>query len=112
MTDENSDRLWKLLNLFEILNETFSKFCSTSEHLTVDEVIILFKGKVIFRRYRPMKHKHFGLKIYRPCDETGYTYDITVYSLLDGDEKISYVVSRFILVNDMLQTMAQVGRNV
>ena len=26
MTDENSDRLWKMLNLFEILNNIFSKF--------------------------------------------------------------------------------------
>ena len=49
MTDENSDRLWKMLNPFEILNETFSEFCSISEHLAVDEVIILFKGMVTFR---------------------------------------------------------------
>jgi len=96
----------------EILNETFSKFCSTSEHLVVGEVIILFKERVIFRRYHPMKHKHFDIKMYKPCDETGYTYNMTVYSFLDGGEEIPYGVSRFILVNDMLQSMAQVGRNV
>jgi hypothetical protein len=111
MSDENSDRLWKMLNMFQILNETFLKFCSISEHLAVDEVIILFKGRVIFRRYHPMKHKHLGIKIYKPCDETGYTY-MTVYSFLDGREVIPHGVSRFILVNDMLQMMAQVGRDV
>jgi len=46
--DENSDRLWKMRNLFEILNEKFSKFYSPSEHLTVGEVIVKFKGRVIF----------------------------------------------------------------
>jgi len=62
MTDENSDRLRKMRNLFEILTKTFSKFYNHSERLTVDEVIVLFKGKVIFRQYIPKKHKYFGIK--------------------------------------------------
>ena len=57
MTDENSDRLWKMRNLFEILNEKFSKFYSPSERLTVDEVIVLYKGRVIFRQCLPKKHE-------------------------------------------------------
>ena len=44
-----------MLSLFEILNKTFSRFYSPSENLAVDE-IILFKGRVIFRHYIPMKH--------------------------------------------------------
>jgi hypothetical protein len=42
MTDENSDGSWKKRKLFEILNTIFSKFYSPSEHLAVDEVIVLF----------------------------------------------------------------------
>jgi len=45
MTDVNSDRLWKMRNLFDILNEKFSKFYSPSEHLAIDEVIVKFKGR-------------------------------------------------------------------
>jgi len=48
MMDENSDQLWEMRNLFEILNEKFSKFYSPSEHLAVDEVIVKYKGWVIF----------------------------------------------------------------
>jgi hypothetical protein len=40
MTDENSDRLWKMRNPFEILNKTFTKFYSSSETVAVDEVIV------------------------------------------------------------------------
>ena len=43
MTDENSDRLWKMRNIFQILNEKFSKFYSPPDHLTVDEFIVKFK---------------------------------------------------------------------
>ena len=63
MMDENSDRLWKVRHLFDILNEKFSKFYSPSEHLAVDEVIIKYKGRVIFRQYIPKKHKRFGIKL-------------------------------------------------
>jgi hypothetical protein len=55
MTDENSDGSWKMRNLSEILNRTFSKFYSPSQHLAVDEVIVLFKGRVIFQQYKPKK---------------------------------------------------------
>jgi len=48
-TDENFDRPWKIRDLFEILNATFSKFYNPSENLTIDEVIVSFKGKVIFK---------------------------------------------------------------
>ena len=102
MMDENSDRLRKMRSLSAILNKTFSKFYSPSENLAVDEVIVLFKGRAIFWQYIPKKHKRFGYKIYKPFDETGCMYDMTGYY-------ISYRDSWFILVNDILETMTQVG---
>jgi len=45
----------------------------------VDEVILKFQDRVIFRQYIPKKRKCFGIKIYKPCDESGYTYDMKVY---------------------------------
>jgi len=50
----------------EILNKAFLKFYSPSERLAVDEVIILLKGKVIFRPHIPKK-KTFNIKIYKTC---------------------------------------------
>jgi len=39
-TDTNFDRLWKIQDMFEILNSTFSKFYNPSENLAVNEVIV------------------------------------------------------------------------
>lgn len=72
-TDEAFDRLWKIRDLFEILNATFSKFYNPSENLAIDEVIVSFKGRVIFKQYIPKKRKRFGIKIFKLCDSTGYT---------------------------------------
>jgi len=60
----------------------FSKFYSPSEHLAVDGVIVLFKVSVIFQQFVPKKHKRFGIKFYKTCDDAVYTYDMTVYYLL------------------------------
>ena len=72
---EEYDRLWKLRTVFDKLNEAYAKFYNPSERLAVEEVIIKFKGRVIFRQYIPKKRKRFGIKIYKHCDESGCTYD-------------------------------------
>ena len=95
MKDENSDQLWKIRNLFDILNDKFSKFYNPSEHLAIDEVIIKFKGRAIFRQYIPKKHKRFGIKIYKLCDETGYMYDMTVYLGRDRQRTAQHLTAIF-----------------
>ena len=72
------DQLWKLRTVFDTLNEAYAKFYNPLEHLAVDEVIVKFKGRVIFRQYIPKKRKHFSIKIYKLCDESGYIYDMRV----------------------------------
>jgi len=47
--------------------------------LAVDEVNVKFKGRAIFRQYTPKKSKLFDIKIYRVFDESGYTYDTSVF---------------------------------
>ena len=51
--------------------------CTIRQHLAVDEVIVLYKRRVV--QYIPKKHKRFGIKIYKLCDSLGYTYDMSVY---------------------------------
>ncbi|PNF40809.1 hypothetical protein B7P43_G16650 [Cryptotermes secundus] len=77
--DPEYDGLWKIRKIFDNLNNKFCELYNPSECLAVDEVIVLFKGRVIFRQYIPKKHKRFGIKVYKLCDFLGYTYDMTVY---------------------------------
>jgi hypothetical protein len=70
---EEYDQLWTLRTVFDTLNEAYTKFCNTSEHLAVDEVIVKFQGRVIFRQYITKKRKCFSIKIYKLCDKSGYT---------------------------------------
>ena len=47
--------------------------------MAVDEVIVKFKGRILFKQYIPKKCKRFGIKIFKLCDSTGYTCDMNVY---------------------------------
>jgi hypothetical protein len=82
---EEYDRLWKIRAIFDTLNQAYAKFYNPSDHLAVDEVIVKFEGWVIFRQYILKERKHFGIKIYKLCDKSGYTYDMKVY--LDKDSR-------------------------
>jgi predicted nucleotidyltransferase len=73
-TAENYDRLWKMRTIFDKLNDAYAKYYSPTEHLEIDEIIVLFKERVVFKQNIPKKHKRFGIKIYKLCDSKGYTY--------------------------------------
>jgi len=57
--DRTDDRLWKIRDLFEIIRTNFSKFYNPSEHLAADEVIVKFKGRIVFKQYILKKHATF-----------------------------------------------------
>jgi len=54
--DRADDRLWKIQDLFEIIRTNFSKFYNPSKHLAVHEVIVKFKGRVLFVQYTSQKN--------------------------------------------------------
>ena len=61
------------------MDNNYAKFYNPSENLAVDEVIVKYRGRVIFRQYIPKKRKGFVIKIYKLCDEAGYTCAMMVY---------------------------------
>ena len=67
-TDKNFDRLWKIRDLFEILNDTFSKFYNPSGNLALDEVIVSLQREGDFQTVHTKKMR-FGIKMFKLCDE-------------------------------------------
>jgi len=100
-TDEKFDRLWKIRDLFEILNATFSKFYNPSDNLAFDDVIVSFKGRVIFKQYIPKKKCVSGIKIFKRCDSTGYTCDIKVYLGNDRQRTAQHVTATHATVTEL-----------
>jgi hypothetical protein len=110
--NDKFDRLWKLRNLFEILNAAFSKFYKPSEHLAIDDVIVRFKGRVVFKQYIPRKHRHYGIKLYKLCDSTGYTYDMNVYLGKDEQPTSQHLTAPHAIVRELTRNVEGCGHKL
>ena len=80
------DRLWKIRDLLELVRRKMIAFFRPFQKLVIDESLILFKGRLIFKQYIKTKRHRFGIKIYVFCDcRTGMVMDIIVYTGTDID---------------------------
>lgn len=78
--DPDYDRAFKVRPLLNIVKENFRKM-PKEEHLTVDEQIILFKGKSIMKQHMPNKPNRWGYKMFLLAGgESGICYDFIFYT--------------------------------
>jgi hypothetical protein len=63
---ENYDRLWKV-TIFDKLSNAHAKYFSPIEDLAVSEIIVVFKGKTVFRRCIPKKQMVWGKSLQAVC---------------------------------------------
>lgn len=74
------DKLHKIRILIEHCREIFKKTMMPHENLCIDESIVVFKGRLLFKQYIPSKRHRFGIKMFVLCDVmTGYILDFIIY---------------------------------
>jgi len=64
---DSSDRLFKISNLLEMINTNFQKVVEPGKELTIDESMIPWRSRLLFRQYIPNKRHKFGVKVYKLC---------------------------------------------
>uniref|UniRef100_A0A0K8VYQ3 PiggyBac transposable element-derived protein 3 n=1 Tax=Bactrocera latifrons TaxID=174628 RepID=A0A0K8VYQ3_BACLA len=68
----NKDRLFKIRPMVEALNQRFQQVYHRTKELSVDESMILFKGRTAIKQYCPMKPIKRGYKLWCLADQRGY----------------------------------------
>lgn len=87
---DNYDRLFKIQPLIKSLSATFESVYTPDINLSLDEELVLWKGRLVFRQYIPMKRARFGMKLFCLCENTGYTYRFRVYTGKDNPMQAIY----------------------
>jgi len=78
--------LKKIKVVIDDLNEKFSKFLNPGRNLCVD--LLLWKGKLKFKQFLPLKRVRFGIKLFQVVDCTsGFILEFIVYTGADTDYK-------------------------
>jgi hypothetical protein len=67
-----NDRYWKICPVLEILHKTFHDCASPNENISIDEMMIPFKGKSNLKQYIQSKPKKWGFKIWVQANSNGY----------------------------------------
>lgn len=80
LPEASTDRLHKLKPLIDKLVSRFREHYTPSARICIDESLIPFRGRLIFRQYIPNKKARYGVKLFKLCTESGYTYNLTAYS--------------------------------
>ncbi|KAK2578996.1 hypothetical protein KPH14_012658 [Odynerus spinipes] len=76
-----NDRIYKIRNIIDMLRKAFSESFYPYQKLCIDESLLLYKGRLSFKQYIPLKRSRFGIKSFILSDcRTGFVQDIIVYA--------------------------------
>jgi hypothetical protein len=98
--------------VFDYLNARFAEVYNPTEQLAIDEIIVKFKSKVVFRQFIPKKRKQFGIKLYKLCDSLGYTYDMNVYLGKQSDDAAGDVTATHGTVLQLVRRVENKGHKL
>jgi hypothetical protein len=71
--------------------------------MAVYKVIGLHKGRAVFRQYIPKKHNNFFTKLYKHCEENGYTHDMKRHVGKEAQRKVQDLTIAHVTVTEKLQ---------
>lgn len=80
--DDNnqSDRLHRIKHLLDVMNENFHRNYIPGQDICIDESMVPFRGRLVFRQYNKQKRHKYGIKLFKLCTLPGYTYKINIYA--------------------------------
>lgn len=77
---ERGDRLGKIRPLVDILQRKYQALYRPGENIVIDETLVPWRGRLIFKQYIPNKAHRYGIKLFKLCSIDGYTWAFKIYS--------------------------------
>lgn len=71
--NENIDRLHKIRKILTLMVATVKSTVEPGKEVVIDESMVPWRGRLIFRQYIPNKTHKYGIKNYKLCMPNGYT---------------------------------------
>ena len=92
--DRKISRIEPLLNY---VKEVCQEIYIPEKHITVDESLLLWKGRFLYKQYIPNKRSRFGIKFYELCESSsGYLWNLVMHcGKLEHDDLATFAPSNF-----------------
>ncbi|GFW87146.1 piggyBac transposable element-derived protein 4 [Trichonephila clavipes] len=74
-------KLSKIWPVLKYLTIRFKEVVTPDRDVTIDENLMLFKGRLGWKEYMPLKRSRFGIKSYMLCEsKSGYVWSLIIYT--------------------------------
>ncbi|CAK9820264.1 PiggyBac transposable element-derived protein 4 [Anthophora plagiata] len=73
-------RLLKINLISQHFNETMDRIYKPRRKLCIDEAIVFWRGRLIFRQYVKNKRRKYGIKLYELCEPDGIILRVKIYA--------------------------------
>ncbi|KAK5973733.1 PiggyBac transposable element-derived protein 4 [Trichostrongylus colubriformis] len=77
---DKANRLYKIQPVLDLLNGSFQKMYKPPRELCIDESMVPFRGRVVFKQFNKSKRYKYGIKLFKLCSKGGYTRKVKVYA--------------------------------
>lgn len=84
-SSQDCDRLHKVRPIIDYFNNKMREVYYPGKELSLDEGMVLWRGRLVFRQYIKNKRHKYGMKIYALTEPSGLVTNFTIYSGKGGD---------------------------
>lgn len=77
---QNVSRIYKIESVLNYFNNKMNEVYQPSKNLSLDESMILWRGRLLFRQYIKNKRHKYGVKLYMLTEPTGLVQKILIYT--------------------------------
>ncbi|KAJ8928303.1 hypothetical protein NQ314_019146 [Rhamnusium bicolor] len=111
MENQPRTQMGKILPLVNFFNNKMKVVYYPNKELSIDESMVLWRGRLKFRQYIKGKRHKFGIKLYVLCEPNGLVLKLIVYAG-SADSQLSGSQHTEKVVLSLLQEKLGVGHSV
>lgn len=86
---QSTSRTEKVDEIVNYFNTKMASIYSTAKQLSLDEAMVLWRGRLVFRQYIKSKHHKYGIKLFTLNKPEGLTLTFSVYSEKGALDEVS-----------------------
>lgn len=83
-SDGYEDKIRKIFLFVKIIIENFNKIYEPSKNLSLDELMIFWWERLIYRQYIKTKKQKYGIKFYELCTPEGFVLNLLIHTCKEG----------------------------
>jgi hypothetical protein len=108
---KNCSRIYKVEEILNYFNNRMNEIYEPSKNLSLDESMVLWRGRLVFRQYIKNKRHKYGVKLYMLTEPTGLVQKVLIYSGQGTDVSLSQSHTEYV-VNKLMENHLYKGHSL